>query len=846
MGNKSNSAGRPSAGTGGVNAHALAAKLEEGIQLHRSGNLAVAATVYEQVLEDVPEQPDALHLMGVVRHQSGDHEGAIDLIKRSIKQKPKNADAYSNLGAAETAVGDLDAAAKSFKRAIKLNPGFVDAHANLAAIAVRRGADEEAIRSFRKAQSLSPQEPRFMMRLAELYLKHDQYNDAVTWFERYLSVAVDDADAHNNLAYALDSLYRLDEAEVHYRRAAELKPDMPEIANNWASVLRRLGKAEEAEEQYQRAMEMKPEQWEDLANYAGALFNGGAAEKALALFETLTLERPDDGGVFHDFGNALMQTGRFQDSEIALRRALKLCPEQDAIRITFAHSLLRNKKNEEAVQTLQAIPSDSPHYLAACLDLCLVYAGSDQLKEANKVARKASRHRDFQPSMFIKPYAVYRTACAFDDIEALPASLDAVEDRDLSSWVGLFVDLLPFIDTPEKTDDLVALHRRWSDMTVRSAAADGFDGASAVARSGPIRLGIVSSDLNKHSVARFVLPLLENCDLGQFEIYAYSPDEDADDEIQQRIRAVTKEFRIIGNQAFRDIAQTIHDDAIDILFELNGFTAESRLNVMAYRPAPVQIYWLGYPGTTGMSTMDYVLLDRFNVPKNTDWLTEQPLLMPGSWVCYDSFEQVAVSAEPPMVRNGVPTFGTLNNPYKFTRQGVDLWAEVMRQVPDSRFLSVHPEHKAPLVAANLTKEFRKHGIAADRLSFVNNRDSTLSHFAYYDEIDISLDTLPLTGGTTTADALWCGVPVVSLVGPSMHQRMSYSLLSNVGAADLCAETPDDYVAIAVQLAGDVDRLRDFRRNLQQRMRTSPVGDAKAFAGDFQAMMLDIVKRHDLR
>ena len=830
----------------GAETRDILALLEQGIGHHQSGNLAAAAAAYEQVLGRVPDQPDALHLMGVVRHQSGDHQGAIDLIRRSIRQNKKNADAYSNLGAAETALGDLDAAAKSFRNAVRLNPELVDAHANLAAVAVRKGAGEEAIRSFRKAHDLRPDEPRFMMRLAELYLNYDQFSEAVTWFERYLQIAPDDADAHNNAAFAYDRLHRLDEAEKHYSRAADLKPDKPEIANNWGSVLQRLGRASEAALQYQRAIQTDPSQWEDLANYAGALFNHGSAEKALALMETLTLERTDDGVLFGDYGRALMLTGRFDDAEAALRRAHSLCADQGTLRIEFAHSLLRNKKTDEAVQVLRAVPAKSPHYLAACLDLCLVLSGSGRLEEAIKVARKAARHRDFKPSMFIKPYSVYRNACAFDDLDALPSSIDGVEDRDLPTWVGLFIELLAFADTPEKIADMVDLHRRWSGMAVKFAADDGFDGAPEVARSGPIRLGFVSSDLNRHSVARFIMPLFERYDRDRFDIYAYSPDENAGDEIQRRIRGLIKEFRVLGNASFHDIARTIKDDAIDILFELNGFTADSRLNVMAYRPAPVQIYWLGYPGTTGMETMDYVLLDRFNVPENRDWLTEKPLLMPGSWICYDAFEQVVVSPRPPVSRNGVLTFGTLNNPYKFTRQGVALWAEIMGRVPNSRFLSVHPEHRQSIVASNLAREFGKHGIAAERLSFVNNREATLSHFAYYEEIDISLDTVPLTGGTTTADALWCGVPVVTLIGPGMHQRMSYSLLSNVGAGELCAATPEKYIAAAVSLAGDLDRLTDFRQNLQNRFRGSPLGDAARFADDFQALMQDVANRHGLR
>ena len=846
MGSKSRRSPRATPKIGTSKQNDLLALLQQGIRHHQAGKAADAATIYQQILDQVPDQPDALHLMGVVRHQSGDHREAIDLIGRSIKQNPKIPDAHSNLGAALTATGDLDAAVKSFKRAVKLKPDHVDAHANLAVLNLRRGADEEAIRSFEAASRFSPGEPRFMKRLAELYLKLDQFAQAADWFERYLTIVTDDAGAYNDAAFAYDSIFQIENAEKHYRRATELDPEKPEIANNWASALQRLGKTEEAERVYAQAMTVAPEEWENLSNYAGALFNNGNLEKSLALYESLTLERPDDGDLFRDYGLALVQTGRVAEAQEAFRRALRLRPEQDATRIAYAHCLLRAKKIDEAVEVLQSITAKSPHYLSASLDLCLIYAGSDRLEDGYKIAKKVAAHRDYKSTMYVKPHSVFRIACAFDDIDALRCSIQEVEDRDLPAWAGLFVELLATTDTPEKMTDLTTLHRRWGAKAVKAAAAGAFTHSLEKSRSGPVRLGFVSSDLKKHSVARFVLPLFERYDRTQFEIYCYSPDEDAEDDIQQRIRGSIKEFRVLENASYFDVAAQIHSDGIDILFELNGFTAESRLNVMAYRPAPVQIYWLGYPGTTGMSTMDYILLDKFNVPENLDWLTEKPLLMPGSWVCYDAFELGLRSSDPPVKRNGFITFGTLNNPYKFTRAGVALWAEIMRQVPQSRFLSVHPQHKAPLVAANLTAEFKRQGIASDRLSFVNNRETVLSHFSYYEEIDISLDTVPLTGGTTTADALWCGVPVVTLVGPAMHQRMSYSLLSNMGAQELCAETPEQYIVSAVDLAGDVDRLSDYRRNFQQMFRESALGNAAQFAQDFQTLMLDVVKRHGLR
>ena len=837
--------GVPPGGSGGA-PNAVSGLLLQALQHHRAGDLAGAAASCQRVLECAPEQPDALHLLGVLHHQSGEHGKAAELIGRSVRRNPRNAEAHSNLGAALSAAGDLDGAAKSFQRAIKLDPRSAGAYANLAALSVRRGADEDAIRNFRAAHRLSPREPRFIRRLAELYLKHEQFGEAADWFGRYLAFAPDDAEAHNNAAFALQRLDRIEDAEAEYRRAMALQPDKPEIGNNLASILQRLGRTEEADEIFARVLAADPRQWEDLSHYAGALFNNGSAEKALALYETLTLERPDDAELHRAFGTALVHTGRTDEAVPVLRRALRLEPDRDEVRISLAHCLLRVRKIDEAIDALTSVRPSSSGYLDALLDLCLVYSGAGRLEEACAAARAAAAHPDFTSSMFVKPYTVYRSACAFDDLEALPASMAEVRDEDLATWAGLFVELLAHADTPDRIGDLVALHRRWGDAAVKAAAADPLPPFDASPRNGPIRVGIVSSDLRRHSVARFVMPLISHYDRDRFEIYCYSPEEDSGDEIQDRIRRMIAAFRVTGSMGYRDTAELIRRDNIDILFELNGFTADSRLNVMAFRPAPVQIFWLGYPGTTGMAAMDYILLDEHNCPVCPDWLVEEPLLIPGSWVCYESFEQVPVAATPPADRNGVITFGTLNSPYKFTRASVALWADVMRQVADSRFLFVHPSYRSTVVSENLAREFESRGIAGDRLTFVNNRDSALSHFSYYEEIDISLDTVPLTGGTTTADALWSGVPVVSLVGPAMHQRISYSMLMNAGAGELCATSPGEYVKNAVSLAGDRSALRRYRRELRDAVRGSALGDARLFTRNLQQLLFGLVERHRLR
>jgi predicted O-linked N-acetylglucosamine transferase (SPINDLY family) len=362
---------------------------------------------------------------------------------------------------------------------------------------------------------------------------------------------------------------------------------------------------------------------------------------------------------------------------------------------------------------------------------------------------------------------------------------------------------------------------------------------------GKIRLGISSSDLRHHSVAKFVLPVLENYDRDSLEIYCYAPFDSPRDKIQTKIKGLVAEFKIIENVSDREYAEIIREDKIDILFELNGFTRDTRLKAFAYKPAPVQICWLGYPFTTGIPEVDYILLDPLVKPTNDEWFAEKPLLMPECWVCFDSFPEEPINETIPFDRNGVITFGSQNNPYKVTRQAIDVWSQIMNRVPESRFLYVRPELDSLVLCNNITNEFGRHGIGADRIYFVNNWKSGTTHFGYYDEIDITLDTFPLTGGTTTCDSLWMGAPLISKVGPSMHQRLSYSLMSNAGLQELCVETNEEYIDLAVSLAAEPESLRLLRNELRPALKASPLCQPEQYAKNFCNLVADVAKRHGL-
>jgi predicted O-linked N-acetylglucosamine transferase (SPINDLY family) len=258
----------------------------------------------------------------------------------------------------------------------------------------------------------------------------------------------------------------------------------------------------------------------------------------------------------------------------------------------------------------------------------------------------------------------------------------------------------------------------------------------------------------------------------------------------------------------------------------------NRLEVMAYRPAPMQASWLGYPHSAGLSTIDYLICDPFNAPARQDLLVETPLILPNSWIALDrrvfsGSHQIADGL--PQDRDGSITFGTANHPHKYNRGTLAMWAQVLQANPGSHFVFVRPEGGSESFRRNLLAEFARHGIDGGRIGFSVTRGQ---HMAAYNDIDISLDTAPLTGGTTTAESLWMGVPVVSLAGEAFYERLSRSLLANSGLADLAAESPAEYVRIATALAADRDRRLALRHGLRDQIRASPLGRTEQFAADF--------------
>lgn len=393
------------------------------------------------------------------------------------------------------------------------------------------------------------------------------------------------------------------------------------------------------------------------------------------------------------------------------------------------------------------------------------------------------------------------------------------------------IQQMPRVKTDQDRRELLAQHRAWGRAAEARAAADPIRPAPRRSRS-KVRVAVVSSDLRNHGVGALTDPLVGHADEAGVEVFCYSAHPGAPDRAQQHYAARVAKFHHAPGAGARALAQAIAADAPDVLIEIGGSTNANRLEAMAHRLAPRQISWLGYPHSTGLTTIDEILLDPHMAPSAPDLLLERPRLLPSTWLSLSPayfHDGQPFNATLPEARSGKITFGSAGSPYKYTPETLNAWARVLAAVPGSRLLIVRPETGSAVFRANILAHFARVGIASDRLAVAPIR---AGHMRVYGDIDIALDTFPLTGGMTTCEALWCGVPVVSLAGQSVFERLSHSLLTNAGLGDLSTATVDAFVDRAVALAGDREARLAWRSTCRQRLRASPLGDAHAFALDF--------------
>lgn len=381
---------------------------------------------------------------------------------------------------------------------------------------------------------------------------------------------------------------------------------------------------------------------------------------------------------------------------------------------------------------------------------------------------------------------------------------------------------------------MFAEHRRWAEIHEKRETSIRPPPTHVPDPEKQLRVAYVSSDFRQHSVSYFIESILSKHDHSRFEIICYS-DVKQPDATTERLKSLANQWRPIAGMSDAQLLDLVRSDKIDILVDLAGHTRGNRLRVFSQKPAPLQMSYLGYPNTTGLTAMDYRITDTWaDPPGQTEHLHIESLVrLPGGFLCYQPPSDAPAVALPPFQENGYVTFGSFNNVAKVNPEIIGLWARILNAVPNSRFTLKFQWQSDIPTRERYIALFTTHGIDQARLSILPPALSTAEHLSQYARVDIALDTFPYGGTTTTCEALWMGVPVITLAGPVHMSRVGTSLLTQVGISEYIAITPDDYVNVAAQLANDTKKITQLRTTLRERVAASSLCDAKKFIHELE-------------
>lgn len=651
------------------------------------------------------------------------------------------------------------------------------------------GRLKEAEAEYRRILAVSPDHADANHLLGVIAHQRGDHRAGIALIEKALVRRPNAAVFHRNLGTALLAAGEAARAAAAHRTALALQPDFAEAHHSLAEALRTLEKSREAETHYRQALALKP----------GFAF----ARNGLGL--------------------ALAARGRYAEAEAEYRAALAETPGFAQALVNLAQALeLQNRPKEAEAEYRKALAVD-PTSLAALVNWGNLCKEGGRTTEAMALYRRALQHHPDSAPALNNLANLLKDQGMVEEALTLFRRAIAIEPKFGHAHSNLLLTM-HYVPGPT-SEEIFTAHREWATRFPLPAAIH----PNTRDPERRLRVGYVSPDFRRHPVASFIEPILAAHDRTRVEVFCYAAHLKPD-AVTARLKALADQWREIGSLDAEAAASMIRADGIDVLVDLAGHTANNRLAVFARKPAPVQATYLGYPGTTGLSAMDWRITDAVADPAGEaeKLHTETLMRLPETFQCFRKPPDAPAIAPVPMKAAGHATFASFNMLAKVHPALVARWAEILRAVENSRLVLKAAPFRDAGTRAHYHKMFASHGITAERVDLLGYIPSAAAHFALYNTIDVALDTDPYNGATTTCESLWMGVPVVTLAGRSHVGRVGAAILTHLGLDELVAASSGDYVARAVAMARDPARLAVLRTELRPRMEASSLTDPARF------------------
>jgi predicted O-linked N-acetylglucosamine transferase (SPINDLY family) len=741
---------------------------------------------------------DALLAEAMRAARQGRLDRAFSLLSQAVGAAPAHAEANHQLGLLLYGAGRPGEAVDRLQVAVRTAPQHPAYRANLGVVLNAAGRPAEAVQAYESALEIDPALPGVHANIGVALLALGRADEAIAAERQAIAANPAHAEAHANLGLALMQAGDADAAIASHREAIRLRPDYANAYQYLAAALAAAGQTAEAETAARRAIGLAPNNPAAHHLLARLLAASGALKPAIASARRAVELKPD-AAAFGHLGELLNRAGDFAEAVVAFRKGLALNDNLAPLHAGLGRAQARLGGMARAVESFRRALELDPGNAGYRAELAPALVGAGRLAEAE---------------------AYYRQVVAADP-HALPALAALV-------FTGNYDPDLP---PAEETRRAAAFGAELSRQTRENPRADH---ELLLRLHRPLRVGLVSGDFNAHPVAAFLESTLAALDPARLALVAYatSPKRDA---VTRRLERAIPTWRDATRLDDAALAETVAADQIDILVDLAAFTEGGRLGAFALRPAPVQVSWLGYSGTTGLAAIDYVLADPIVAPPTEEKLfTEKLWRLPDSYLCYTPPKAAPAVAPLPAAANGFVTFGSFNNLNKVNDKTLELWARLLARVANARLAFKAGALRRPEAETALRARFEAAGGDPGRLLVLPYAEAFADHLAAYGAVDIGLDPFPYNGTTTTCEALLMGVPVLTLKGDRFIAHVGESLLTSAGLAGWIAADAEEFVAKAAVFAADPAGLAALRQGLRARFLASPLCDGPRFAENLTA------------
>jgi len=832
--------------------------LKQAVEAQKSGQVQEADRLYTAILKAQPKHPDANHNLGVLAVSVGKLQEAVPLLKTALQANPgvvqfwlsyidtliklnKLTEAKNVLDQAKSkgAKGDdFDQLSKRLQKAGQvplednqiepqlIQPNILDSikleqAIKLARKKTKEGYPEEAKRIYHDILLKFPENKRAkdglksiskvldppqgqVQLLINLY-SQGQLQQSLTLAERLVQQFPKSDLLFNIQGVIFQDLGQLDLSISAYKKAIVINPNYADAHNNMGSVLKQQGKLEEAIVVYKKTLAINPNYAEAYYNMGNVLKEQGKLEEAIGAYKKTLVINPNHAKAYSNMGIVLQKQGKLEEAIEAYKKTLAIDSNNSDAYYNMGNVLKEQVKLEEAIGAYKKAQAINPNHARAFNNMAHALKDLGCLTECLASYREAIRLR---PDFFMAH-------------SNMLLSLNYQES--ISS------------------DEVLAQAKEYGAM-VSAMNIPKFTSWITEPNSFKLRIGFVSGDLRNHPVGYFVEGLLKNFDRTNYELVSF-PTSDIADQLTERVKPYFYEWIPIYGKSDLEAATLIYEQGIQVLIDLSGHTAGNRTPIFAYKPAPVQISWLGYFATTGLPEMDYILGDPFVSPMSeAHHFCESIWQLPETYLCFTPPNEDISVGPLPALANQFITFGCFNSLNKLGESVVELWCNILLSIPDSKLFLKAKQLADPIALSKVIDQFDSHGISKSRL-IIERASPREQLLASYNKVDIALDPFPYPGGTTTAEALWMGVPVLTLKGDRFLSHVGESIAHNVGHSDWIAADHEEYVNKAKMFASEISQLTKMRQGLRDKVLQSPLFDAERFAKNFEVAMTGIWKQH---